>query len=188
MITLRNIDTGALVSDGSTMLFRIAQTDRLRTYVNVPQMDSPGMHVGLQAELKIPDIPARNFKGTVTRTASALDPATRTLLVEVQVPNETGQLLPGMYSEVDFPTPRMQPPLIIRGDALVVRGAGNQVAVVDTGDVVHFRTIDVGRDYGDKLEVLGGVQKGERVVISPGDSVREGTKVKPILVGKPPVT
>lgn len=186
VITLRNIDTGALVTDGSTLLFRIAQTDRLRTYVNVPQMDAPGIHVGQPAELKIPDLPQLKFNGTVTRTASALDPATRTLLVEVQVPNETGQLLPGMYSEVYFTTPRVEPPLIIRGDALVVRGNGNLVAVVDDSDVVHYQNIEVGRDYGDKLEVLGGVSKDARVVISPGDSVREGTKVKPILVGKAP--
>ncbi len=188
VITLRNIDTGALVTEGSTLLFRIAQTDRLRTYVNVPQADAPGVHVGASATLKIPDLPSAAFKGTVTRTASALDPATRTLLVEVQVPNETGKLLPGMYSEVYFTTPRVQPPLIIRGDALVVRGAGNFVAVADNSDIVHYRSIDVGRDYGDRLEVLGGVTKGERVVISPGDSVREGTKVKPMLVGKPPAT
>ena len=188
VITLRNIDTGALVSDSSTLLFRIAQTERLRTYVNVPQMDAPGIHVGQPAELKIPDLPALKFNGTVTRTASALDPATRTLLVEVQVANETGKLLPGMYSEVYFTTPRVEPPLIIRGDALVVRGEGNLVAVVGSNDMVHYQSIEIGRDYGDRLEVLGGVKKGDRVVISPGDAVREGSKVKPILVGKPPAT
>lgn len=188
VITLRNVDTGALVTDSSTLLFRIAQTERLRTYVNVPQMDAPGIHTGQPAELKIPDLPSLKFTGTVTRTANALDPATRTLLAEVQVPNQSGKLLPGMYSEVYFTTPRLEPPLIIRGDALVVRGSGNLVAALDQNDVVHFRQIDIGRDYGDKLEVLGGVKKGERVVISPGDSVREGTKVKPVLVGKPPAT
>lgn len=188
VITLRNIDTGALVTDGSTLLFRIAQTERLRTYVNVPQMDAPGMHVGQPAELKIPDLPQLKLTGTVTRTANALDPATRTLLVEVQVPNQNGKLLPGMYSEVYFTTPRAEPPMIIRGDALVVRGSGNLVAALDSDNIVHYRTIDVGRDYGDRLEVLAGVKKGERVVISPGDAIREGTKVKPILVGKQPST
>lgn len=186
VITLRNIDTGTLVTDGSTLLFRIAQTDRLRTYVNVPQADSTGIRVGQVAGVKIPDLPSRTFKGTVTRTANALDPATRTLLAEVQVGNEDGLLLPGMYSEVNFTTPRAEPPLIVRADALVVRGAGNFVAVVDDDSTVHFRKVDVGRDYGDRLEVLGGAKKGELVVISPGDSVREGTKVKPILVGKSP--
>jgi RND family efflux transporter MFP subunit len=184
VITQRNIDVGALATDGTTLLFRVAQTDRLRTYVNVPQMDAVGVRVGQVADLKVPDLPSKTFKGTVTRTANALDPATRTLLVEVQVSNEGGLLLPGMYSEVSFTTPRAEPPLIIRADALVVRGAGSFVAVVDNSDVVHFRKVDVGRDYGDQLEVLGGLKKGERIVISPGDVVREDSKVKPILVGK----
>jgi len=185
VITQRNIDVGALATDGTTLLFRVAQTDRLRTYVNVPQMDAVGVRVGQVADLKVPDLPSKTFKGAVTRTANALDPATRTLLVEVQVSNESGLLLPGMYSEVSFTTPRAEPPLIIRADALVVRGAGSFVAVVGNDDVVHFRKVDVGRDYGDLLEVLGGLKKGERVVISPGDVVREDSKVKPILVGKP---
>jgi RND family efflux transporter MFP subunit len=182
VITLRNVDTGALVADGTTLLFRIAQTDRLRTYVNVPQADSTSIRVGQPAQLKIPDLPSKTFKGTVTRTANALDPATRTLLAEVQVPNEGGLLLPGMYSEVNFTTPRMEPPLMIRADALVVRGDGPHVAVVGDDGVVHFQTVQVGRDYGDQLEILGGLKKGQHVVISPGDVVREGAKVRAVLV------
>jgi len=184
VITLRNVDTGALVTEGSTLLFRIAQTDRLRTYVNVPQADASGVHVGQVAQLRIPDLPSRTFPSRVTRTANALDPATRTLLAEVQVSNETGVLLPGMYSEVDFTTSRAEPPLLIRADALVVRSDGSYVAAVDDNSVVHFKKIQVGRDYGDQIEVLGGVQKGERVIISPGDVVRENAKVRPVLVGK----
>jgi RND family efflux transporter MFP subunit len=182
VITLRNVDTGALVAEGNTLLFRIAQTDRLRTYVNVPQADSTSIRVGQAAQLKIPDLPSKTFTGTVTRTANALDPATRTLLAEVQVPNQGGLLLPGMYSEVDFTTPRMEPPLMIRADALVVRGDGPHVAIVGDDNVVHFQTVQVGRDYGDQLEVLGGLEKGQRVVISPGDVVRENAKVRPVLV------
>jgi RND family efflux transporter MFP subunit len=182
VITLRNVDTGALVAEGTTLLFRIAQTDRLRTYVNVPQADSTSVRVGQTAQLKIPDLPLKTFTGTVTRTANALDPATRTLLAEVQVPNQGGLLLPGMYSEVNFTTPRMEPPLIIRADALVVRGDGPKVAVVGDDNVVHYQPVQVGRDYGDQLEVLGGLQKGQRVVVSPGDVVRENTKVRPVLV------
>jgi RND family efflux transporter MFP subunit len=182
VITLRNVDTGALVADGTTLLFRIAQTDRLRTYVNVPQADSTSVRVGQTAELRIPDLPLKTFKGTVTRTANALDPATRTLLAEVQVPNEGGLLLPGMYSEVNFTTPRMEPPMMLRADALVVRADGAHVAVVGDDDVVHFQTVQVGRDYGDQLEILGGLAKGQRVVVSPGDVVRENAKVRPVLV------
>jgi RND family efflux transporter MFP subunit len=182
VITLRNVDTGALVAEGNTLMFRIAQTDRLRTYVNVPQADSTMIHVGQLAQLTIPDLPSKTFKGTITRTANALDPATRTLLAEVQVPNEGGLLMPGMYSEVNFTTPRMEPPLIIRADALVVRGDGPHVAVVGNDNVVHYRTVQVGRDYGDKLEILGGLAKGQSVVVSPGDVVRENAKVRPVLV------
>src|SRR5579863_3981043 len=182
VITLRNVDTGALVAEGNTLLFRIAQTDRLRTYVNVPQADSTSIRVGQSAQLRIPDLPLKTFTGTVTRTANALDPATRTLLAEVQVPNQGGLLLPGMYSEVNFTTPRMEPPLMIRSDALVVRGDGPHVAVVGADGVVHFQTVQVGRDYGDRLEVLAGLKKGQHVVISPGDAVRENPKVRPILV------
>jgi len=182
VITLRNVDTGALVADGTTLLFRIAQTDRLRTYVNVPQADSTSIRVGQIAELRIPDLPSKTFNGTVTRTANALDPATRTLLAEVQVPNQAGLLLPGMYAEVKFSTPRMEPPLIIRADALVVRGDGPHVALVGDDDVVHFQTVQVGRDYGDTLEILGGLKKGQRVVVSPGDVVRENARVRPVLV------
>jgi RND family efflux transporter MFP subunit len=182
VITLRNVDTGALVADGTTLLFRIAQTDRLRTYVNVPQADSTSIRVGQPAQLKIPDLPSKTFIGTVTRTANALDPATRTLLAEVQVANEGGLLLPGMYAEVNFTTPRMEPPLMIRADALVVRGDGPHVAVVGDDNVVRFQTVQVGRDYGDQLEILGGLKKGQHVVISPGDVVRENAKVRPVLV------
>jgi RND family efflux transporter MFP subunit len=182
VITLRNVDTGALVGESNTLLFRIAQTDRLRTYVNVPQADSTSIRVGQTAELRIPDLPLKTFKGTVTRTANALDPATRTLLAEVQVPNEGGLLLPGMYSEVNFTTPRMEPPLMLRADALVVRANGAHVAVVGDDDVVHFQNVQVGRDYGDQMEILGGLAKGQRVVVSPGDVVRENAKVRPVLV------
>jgi RND family efflux transporter MFP subunit len=182
VITLRNIDTGALVSDGSTLLFRIAQTDRMRTYVNVPQADASAIHVGQVADLKIPDLPSRTFTGTVTRTANALDPATRTLLVEVQVTNESGLLLPGMYSQVNFTTPRAEPPMTIRVDALVVRGTGSYVVVIGSDNVAHFRKIELGRDYGDHLEVLTGLKKGEHVAISPGDAIQENAKVNPIKV------
>lgn len=182
VITLRNVDTGALVADANTLLFRIAQTERVRTYVNVPQAESTAIRVGQPAQLKIPDLPLKSFRGTVTRTANALDPATRTLLAEVQVMNQEGLLLPGMYSEVNFETPRLEPPLIVRADALVVRGDGSHVAVVGADDVVHYRAVQVGRDYGDRLEILGGIEKGQQVVLSPGDVVRENAKVRPVLV------
>lgn len=182
VITLRNIDTGALVNEGNTLLFRIAQTDRLRVYVNVPQGDSPSIRVGQAVEFTIPDLPAREFTGKVTRTANSLDPSTRTLLTEVQVPNTTGVLMPGMYAEVNFTTPRSEPPLIIRADTLVVRADGPQVAVVEEDGTVHYRIVQLGRDYGDRLEVLSGLKEGQRLAINPGDAVREDAKVRPVLL------
>lgn len=180
VITERNVDVGALVSEAATLLFRIAQTDRLRTYVNVPQSDADAVRVGQAAHLAISDLAGRQFSGIVTRTANALDPATRTLLTEVQVPNSAGLLLPGMYAQVDLITPRRNPPLLIPGDALVVRNAETQAAVVGPDHVVHFRRLQLGRDYGDKLEVLSGLVAGQQVVVNPGDTVQEGAKVTPV--------
>jgi len=184
VITQRNIDTGALVTEGQTLLYRIAQTDRLRTFVNVPQGDATSVRVGQRANVKIASLPSQVFAGTVTRTANSLDAATRTLLAEVQVSNSAGLLLPGMYAQVDFSTLRSEPPLVIRGDTLVVRSDGPQVAVVGTGNVVHFQRVQLGRDYGDRVEVIGGLDGGEHLVVNPGDSVRNNAKVQPKLLAQ----
>ena len=182
VITQRNVDVGALATEGATLLFRIAQTDRLRTFVNVPQADAGSVHVGQPAKLIIPDIPNRQFAGTVTRTANALDPSSRTLLTEVQVSNADAILMPGMYAQVDLTTPRSNPPLIIPGDTLVVRADGPQVALVTDQQTVHFQRIQLGRDYGDKIEVVAGLEAGERVIVNPGDTVRERVKVNAVLL------
>jgi RND family efflux transporter MFP subunit len=179
VITVRNIDVGALVNEGSTLLYRIAQTGRLRTYLNVPQADSGNVSVGQHATLIVPDLGGRKFSGHVTRTSNALDPASRTLLAEVQVDNSSGALMPGMYCEVDLAVPRKDPPLIIPADTLVVRSDGPQVAVVDSGGVVHFKLIHLGRDFGDRIEVLDGLEEGQLLAVNPGDTVREGVRIKP---------
>ena len=186
VITLRNIDVGTLVTNGSTLLYRIAQTNMLRTYINVPQSDADAVRVGQTALLTIPDLPGRQYHGTVTRTANALDPATRTLLVEVQAPNPDGSLLPGMYSQVSLSTPSSGKALLIPGDTLVVRPDGTQVALVGGDQAVHFQRIQLGRDYGDQIEVTSGLEEGQRVVVNPGDSVRDGVKVKPVLLKEKP--
>ncbi len=185
VITVRNVDTGVLVSEGSTLLFRIAQTNRLRTYLNLSQADASSVRVGQVASLTIPDLPGRKFAGAVTRTANALDPSTRTVLTEVPVAHPDGALMPGMYAEVDLTTPRKDPPLLIPGDTLVVRSDGPQVAVVGADHGVHYQRIQLGRDFGDRIEVLSGLQIGQQVVVNPGDSVQEGGKVNPVLLRKP---
>jgi RND family efflux transporter MFP subunit len=185
VVTVRNVDVGALVNDGSTLLFRVAQTGRLRIYLNVPQSEADSVHAGQNASISVSDRPNQKFPGTVTRTSNSLDPATRTLLAEVQIPNGGGLLLPGMFSQVDLSVPRKNPPLVIPSDALVVRSDGPQVAVVDGAGNVHFTHIQLGRDFGDHLEALSGLEEGQMLAINPSDAVREGAKVKAVHAAKP---
>ena len=180
VITLRNIDVGALVNAGNTMLFRIAQINTLRTYVNVPQSNANAVTVGQTATLTVSNLPGRRFTGTVARTASALDPASRTLLVEVHVPNPDRALLPGMYARVDLIGARSGARLSIPSEALIARGQGTEVAVVGADHIVHLQKIEVGRDYGDRLEVIAGLREGDMIVPNPSDVVREGLRVEPV--------
>jgi len=180
VITLRNIDVGALVNAGNTMLFRIAQISTLRTYVNVPQSNANAVTVGQTATLTVSNLPGRRFTGTVARTASALDPASRTLLVEVHVPNPDRALLPGMYARVDLIGARSGARLSIPSEALIARGQGTEVAVVGADHIVHLQKIEVGRDYGDRLEVIAGLREGDMIVPNPSDVVREGLRVEPV--------
>jgi multidrug efflux pump subunit AcrA (membrane-fusion protein) len=160
VITQRNVDVGALVSSGNTLLYRLAQTRTLRTYVNVPQRSVTAVHVGQAAALTLSDFPGRTFSGTVARLARALDPASRTMLVEVDVPNVDGALFPGSYANVE-------------------RTDGAQLAVVRPDKTVHLQKVAVGRDYGDRLEILSGVDDGTTIVAVAGDIAREGAKIVP---------
>jgi RND family efflux transporter MFP subunit len=184
-ITVRNVDTGALVNEGATLLFRIAQTERLRIYLNVPQSYAAAIRAGQPATVTIPDLPGRKFRGTVARTADSFDPASRTLLTEVQVSETGGLLLPGMYAQVELGVQRLEPPLSIPADTLVMRSSGPQAALVRSDGTVHFTPIQLGRDYGDHLEVLGGLEEGQLLVVNPSDIIREGVKVKPVAGEKP---
>lgn len=180
VITLRNLDAGALVNAGSTLLFRIAQTGMLRTYVNVPQANAGLIRPGQTAHLRVSNLPGRQFTGAVARTANALDPNSRTLLVEVHVPNADGALLPGMYAQVDLSSIRTNPPMLIPSEALIVRADGTDVALVRPDHTVHLQKIQIGRDYGDRLEVSGGLEEGDTIIPNPGDLAREGLKVDPV--------
>jgi RND family efflux transporter MFP subunit len=187
VITLRNVDVGALVNAGSTLLFRIAQTSMLRTYLNVPQTYANAVHPGQAALLTVSNLPGRQFKGTVARTANALDPTSRTLLTEVHVPNEEGALFPGMYAQVQLNSVRADRPMLVPSDALIVRADGAQVAVIRPDHSVHLQKIEVGRDYGDRLEVISGLQEGEMIIANPGDIAREGVSVDPVKAGSSPL-
>jgi RND family efflux transporter MFP subunit len=190
VITLRNVDVGALVNTGNTLLFRIAQTETLRTYVNVPQTNASSIKVGQRARIKVSNLPGREFAGTVVRTSNALDPASRTLLTEIQVSNADGALLPGMYASVRLTEARgadpKASPVLVPGDALQVNAEGTKVALLRPDHTVHFQQIEVGRDYGDRLEVLNGLSDGDTIVPRPGDAVREGVKVEPVFAPEKP--
>ena len=180
VITLRNVDVGALVSTGTTLLFRIAQTATLRTFLNVPQNSISAVYVGQRASLTLSGSPGRTFAGSVARMARALDPASRTMLVEVDVPNADGALFPGSYADVELVGSRTDPPIVVPASALVFRNDGAQLAVVRADSTVHLQKVTVGRDYGDRLEVIGGIDDGTTILAVPGDNARDGMKITPI--------
>jgi RND family efflux transporter MFP subunit len=180
VITMRNVDVGALVSTGSTLLYRIAQIGTLRTYVNVPQASVDAVRVGQPATVTVSHLPGRTFRGTIARTANALDAASRTMLVEVDVPNADGALFPGVYAEVDLSGARPNPPLVVPAAAILFRSDGAQLAVLQGDRTVHLQKITIGRDYGDSVEILQGVSEGTTIVAVPGDAAREGAKVVPV--------
>jgi RND family efflux transporter MFP subunit len=186
VITLRNVDVGALVNAGSTLLFRIAQTDKLRIYVNVPQNYANAVRPGQTASVSVSNIPERRFAGTVARTSNSLDPASRTLLTEIQVDNRSAVLMPGMYAEVDLDSRKPNPPFSVPAKALIVRNDGSQVALIRPDNTLHLQKIQVERDYGDRLDVTGGLREGDLIVGNPSDVMSEGLRVDPLIEGSGP--
>jgi RND family efflux transporter MFP subunit len=181
-ITVRNYDVGALIAANGTggvmPLFRLAETDVLRVWVNVPQSYATAIHTGLEARLSVREYPDQTFAGKVSNTAGALDTATRTLLTEVQVPNPDGKLISGMFSEMIFQVTRPAPPLLIPAGALIESAEGNQVAIVGSDDVVHYRKIEMGRDFGTSIEITSGLHDQDQVVTNPGERLSDGIKVR----------
>jgi len=180
VITKRNVDPGALINSGSTgkQLFDLARVDPLRVFANVPQSYSPAIKVGMPGYLVLQEFPTQKFTGTVARTADAIDPATRTLLTEVDVPNPDGRLLPGSFGELHFKTTVNAAKLTIPVNAMLFRQEGPRVAVVGTDSKIQLRPISIGRDYGTTLEILGGVSVEDRIIINPADSLEEGQLVR----------
>src|SRR5208282_1603675 len=181
VLTRRNVDPGALINSGAGLagkeLFDMARVDPLRVYVSVPQAYAPSMKVGVKATVTLQEFPGQKFMGTIVRTAEAIDPGTRTLNTEVDVPNKDGKLLPGSFGQVHFATGTAVPRITIPVNAMLFRAEGAQVAVVDKDGKVHLQRINIGRDFGTTLEVLGGVEVSDRVVINPSDSLEEGQQV-----------
>ncbi len=181
VITARNVDTGTLISAGAStttrQLFNLAQIDRLRIYINVPQAFASAVRVGQSADVSVQERQGRVFKGSVTRTANSLDERTRTLLTEVQVANGSRQLLPGMYAQVKLVLSRVAPPLLIPADTLLVRADGNYVVVVPENGAIRYRKVSLGRDYGRDVEINAGLSGDERLIENPTDDLKDGDVV-----------
>jgi RND family efflux transporter MFP subunit len=181
-IAARNIDVGTLVTAGTgnsgTPLFSLVQSDVLRVYVFAPQENAPSIHEGLAAKIVLQEYPGQEFDGEVTRTAGALDPQSRTMQVEVQVPNQQGKLYAGMYGQVKFLLPDDNAPIVVPADAFVFRAQGPQVVTVTNDNRIHWQKIRVGRDFGTQLEVLNGLKENTEVVMNPTDDLREGIQVQ----------
>ena len=179
VLTKRNVDPGALINAGGTgkELFDVARVDPLRVYVSVPQTYAPAIKNGMEAWVTLQELPGQKFNGTVARTAESIDPTTRTLLTEVDVPNKDGHLLPGSFGEVHFKPGINGQKVTLPVNTMLFRQEGPRVAVVGSDNKVQLRPITIGRDYGSTLEILGGVDVGEQVVINPADSLEEGQQV-----------
>jgi len=188
-ITFRNIEVGNLVTaptganasaTGTTELYRVAQTDPLRLYVDVPEANTRAIQHGVEADLHVQAYPDQVFHGEVVRSAGALDPTSRTLHTEIRVANPDGALLPGTYAEVSLNLVDGDPAILIPANTLIVNSAGTQVALIqniDGEDKIHFLPVKVGRDFGTEVEILEDVKEGDRLVTNPPADMSEGAVV-----------
>jgi len=192
VITARNIDLGALVGTAGSVngtllsgqsaalgsLFELARVDPLRVYVTVPEDNANGIAVGKPAVVTVPSLPGDTLRGHVVRTSNSLDPAARTLLAEVDVPNRKGTYFPGTYAEVQLQLSRPSSTLRLPATALVITAGPPQAVVLGAKSTVQFRTLTLGRDHGSWVEVTDGLVRGEKVVLNPPDLLKNGETVK----------
>jgi RND family efflux transporter MFP subunit len=183
VITKRNVDIGDLI-DSNKVLFLLSQTDPLRVYVNVPQAYAQLVRPGLGAVVTQAELRGRSFKGQVARTAASIDAASRTMQVEISLPNRDGALLPGAFVNVELAA-ASGGALTIPSNALLFRGQGVLVEQVDASGGVHLQPVRVGRNYGESVEVLQGLAGNEQLVLNPSDSLAEGDKVQVVADAKP---
>jgi RND family efflux transporter MFP subunit len=181
VITRRDIDIGNLINAGNggsgQELFNLAQTDPIRAYVRVPEIYAPTIHGGLGASLELSQYPGRRFEGKVVRTADAIDLASRTLNTEVDVPNKTGELLPGGYAQVHLEVKVTGEHLQVPVNALLFRAEGLRAVIIDENHKTHLQALTIGRDYGTTLEVLQGLKATDWIVLNPADSLEEDMPV-----------
>jgi RND family efflux transporter MFP subunit len=191
IITARNLDIGQLISaagstntpgagtvSGSKEIFDISAIQTLRVFINVPQVYAPDAKAGVMATLTLPQYPGRTFRGKLVRTSDAVDPATRTLLAEVDVDNRSGELLPGSYTEVHLKVANPAPALIVPVSALILEPDGLHVGIVDATQHARIVRVTPGRDSGSTMEILGGLQPGQQVIANPPDSLTDGEQVR----------
>jgi len=181
VITVRNVDVGALVDAGNggtpAALFRVAEIDRLRVFVNVPQDSAADVQPGAPATLTLPQYPGKIFAGRVERTAGAIDPASRTLRVEVDIDNPDGTVLPGAFGEVSLALTASRPMLSLPSNVLLFRPGGVEVATVDGNGAVKLVPVTLGRDFGTRVEIRTGLTGSEKVIVNPGDALANGQHV-----------
>ncbi|MEO8007603.1 MAG: efflux RND transporter periplasmic adaptor subunit [Betaproteobacteria bacterium] len=181
-IIARNVDVGSLIQAGSASatgwLFKLAQTDTIRVHAAVPQSSMRMIKPGMTVDLVVPELGERVFPAKVMRNAGAFDAATRTMVVEMHVPNKGGPLLPGMYAQARISLVNAEPNLQVPINALMIGGDGTRVAIVDGSGVVHIKPVKIGRDLGKEVEILAGLADHDRVINNPRDSLLEGNKVR----------
>jgi RND family efflux transporter MFP subunit len=181
VVTQRNVEVGDLVhadTTNGTFLFTVMQSDVIRAQVYVPQDSAFGLRPGVDAVVRVPEIPRRTFPGKVTRIAEALEAGTRTLLTEIDIPNPDGALQPGSYCIIELKIPRKTPSFLVSADAIIFNQNGPQVAVLE-GGTAHIRKVSVTRDLGTQVEVDDGLEQGEQVIINPPVTLVDGSKVRP---------
>jgi len=181
IVTARDIDIGAYVAAGTgTQLFRVARTSPLRIYVNVPQESAQLVNIGAEGDLTVPEYPGRTFPAHVTNAAGAVDPISRSLLTELQIPNETGELLPGAYAQVSLRLSGDRGLVTIPSNAWLFQRAGATVGVVHPDGKVEIRKITIHLNLGDKLEISQGLSDSDQVIVNPSDGLANGMKVSVI--------
>jgi RND family efflux transporter MFP subunit len=180
-ITARFIEVGSLVTSGSVTtvhtLFDLAQSDPVRVLVHVPQADISSVRPGTRAAVTVDEYPEETFAGTIARDAGAFDPTSRTLLLQIDVPNPDGRLFAGMYAHAKFSLPSPTAALLIPDNALLIDAKGSRIAIVDSSNKIHIKPVKLGRDFGTKSEILSGLDVRDRVVQNPADDLLEGTPV-----------
>jgi RND family efflux transporter MFP subunit len=192
VITARGVDTGQLINAGAgqgagTELFHMQSLSTLRVYTNVPQIYSAVIKRGMKVELTFPEFPGRIFWGTLVRTAEAIDPVSRTLLVEIDVDNRNGELLPGSLAQVHFKTPPFAETFVVPAAALIFRSEGLRVGTVVKNrkgeDVAHLVPVIIGQDDGATVQVVSGLKPGDQVIQDPPDSLIDGERVTVVQAG-----